>query len=491
MRDFVLSKSTFIRGCQCYKSLYLHKHFPELKGEIDESQEVIFARGTSVGELAQQLFPNGINVKPETAYEYGKSAKLTNQLIEKGQKVIYEATFIFEEVMCAIDILVNDKGKWYAYEVKSSTSISDTYILDTSLQFYVITNSGIKLEDISIAFINNEYQRVGELDINELFAIESVKDRVIEKQQFIKTEIQNLKKLIVQSEIPKIDIGSHCGDPYECDFTCHCWQHVPEYSVFNISRLNGDKKFELYHKGVLEFKDIPDDFPLNEKQWLQVESHINNTLTINQKEIRLFLEELSYPIYFMDFETIMPAIPMFDYNRPYQQIPFQYSLHYKESRDSELIHSEFLAKNNGDPRIPFIEKLLLDTQKEGIILTYNKAFEITRLKEIAEDFPQYAIEINERISRIVDLMQPFQKKHYYTPEMKGSYSIKKVLPALVPQLSYENLEINNGGNASAAFEQLYYEKDINVITTTRVNLLQYCKLDTLAMVEILKVLEKV
>jgi hypothetical protein len=491
MRDFILSKSTFVRGCQCYKSLYLHKHYPELRGEIDEQQESLFERGTTVGELAQQLFKGGINAKPETAYEYGKAAQLTRELIEKGQKIIYEATFIFDEVMCAIDILVNKNNQWYAYEVKSSTSVKETHILDTSLQYYVITNSGIHLADISVVYINNEYRRIGELDLDELFAIDSVKEQVIEKQQYIKEEIIKQKELIAQSDIPKMDIGSHCSDPYECDFYGHCWQHVPEYSVFNISKLNSEKKFELYHKGILDLKDIPEDYPLNDKQWLQVNSEVNKTSSIEKKEINLFLKELSYPLYYMDFETIMPAIPMFDYNRPYQQIPFQYSLHYQETKGSEIIYFEFIAENNGDPRIPFIEKLLKDTKEPALILVYNKAFEITRLKEIAEDFPIYANEINERISRIVDLMLPFQKKQYYTPEMQGSYSIKKVLPALVPQLSYDNLEINNGGNASAAFEQLYYEKDKEIVNKTRNNLLRYCKLDTLAMVEILKVLQKV
>jgi hypothetical protein len=192
----------------------------------------------------------------------------------------------------------------------------------------------------------------------------------------------------------------------------------------------------------------------------------------------------------MDFETFMPAVPLFNNSRPYQQIPFQYSLHYKKDKDAELEHFEFLAEASRDPRLPFIKKLLNDTKAEGIILVYNKAFEITRLNEIARDFPEFNKEIDERINRIVDLMIPFQKKYYYTPEMKGSYSIKYVLPALVPEMNYNNLEIKEGGKASIAFESLYYETDLFKTAEIRTNLLEYCKMDTLAMVEILNKLIK-
>jgi hypothetical protein len=179
---------------------------------------------------------------------------------------------------------------------------------------------------------------------------------------------------------------------------------------------------------------------------------------------------------------------MFDRTRPYQQIPFQYSLHYQKNPKSKAEHFEFLADAEGDPREPFLKKLLNDTDGPGIILVYNKAFEITRLNELATDFPKYANAVDERIGRIVDLMLPFQKKYYYMPEMMGSYSIKSVLPALVPVLSYEGMEIADGGTASAAFESLYYEEDIFKVEEIRKNLLKYCGMDTKAMVEILNVL---
>lgn len=484
----VLSKSTFIRGCQCAKSLFLYKHQPELRDEISDHQQAIFNRGTSVGELAQQLFPGGIDASPATPFEYQKSVAYTQQLIEDGQKIIYEAAFQFNGVLAAIDILVKTKGKWKAYEVKSSTQVKDTFILDASLQYHVITQSGIALEDISIVHINNQYVRKGKIDINQLFAIQSINEEVLANQDFVAGKIAELKDVIKLKEAPVIDIGAHCGDPYPCDFTGHCWQHVPENSVFDISRLNGEKKFDLYSRGIVRFEDITEDVVLNDNQQLQVTSYLNKTDHIDKEGIREFLKNISHPIYFLDFETFMPAIPLYDQSRPYQQIPFQYSLHYKKKRTSEAQHFEFLAFPDGDPRIPFIEQLLKETKAPGDILTYNQAFEKTRLKELAADFPKYANDLEERISRIKDLMTPFMQKLYYRPSMNGSYSIKSVLPALIPELSYDDLAIGNGGDASVSFEQMIYDK-VNDHSELRNNLLEYCKLDTFAMVKILEHLE--
>lgn len=212
---------------------------------------------------------------------------------------------------------------------------------------------------------------------------------------------------------------------------------------------------------------------------------------IDSAAIEEFLNTFDYPLYFMDFESFQPAVPMFDNSRPYQQLPFQYSLHFQKSKTSKLEHKEFLAETGTDPRIPFIERLIEDTKSDGKIIVYNKAFELMILNAIAVDFPQYIKDINDITDRIIDLMVPFQKKWYYSPEMQGSYSIKKVLPALVPELNYEGLEVADGGTASLAYESLFVETDIVKIEQTRKNLLEYCKLDTLAMVEILGKLQQI
>ena len=298
--------------------------------------------------------------------------------------------------------------------------------------------------------------------------------------------------MLVQNEIPDIDIGLHCNDPYTCDFAGHCWKKIPKYSVFNIANLRDPKKFDLYNKGIVNFADIPEDFPLNENQWMQVKSELNNETFIDKNNINEFVNGLKYPLYFMDFETFSTAVPLFDKSRPYQQLVFQYSLHILPTSNGELLHNEFLDENNGqDPRIAFIEKLIDDCGAQGDVLVYNIGFERGKLADLALAFPQYSYGINKIIERLKDLMVPFQQRWYYTPTMQGSYSIKKVLPALVLELSYNDLNIKEGGTASNTFAAMLmgeFEGDIN---QTRNDLLAYCKLDTLAMVEILNKLKAV
>ena len=489
MSSHLLSKSSFIRGVQCEKHLYLYKYHYNEMDQLSEMQKAIFKRGTDVGKLAQQLFPKGIDASPKSQFEYDKAVVETKKLIDQNQKVIYEASFNYSDVLAVADILVNEKSGLKIYEVKSSTSISETYIRDAALQYWVISNSGYRVKDFSITYINNQYIRKGNLDINELFVTESVLKLILPLQKWVEENVERFKKVLNKKTIPKIDIGEHCYDPYTCGFYEYCRKHIPDNSIFDLSGVHLNKKYDLYREGIIKLEDIPDDAKLSQTAKLQVEVYKSKKDIVDKKAIKEFLSDLSYPLYFMDFETFQPAVPMFDNSKPYMQIPFQYSLHYKKNKKSSVEHYEFLAETGNDPRKKFIENLLRDTKGEGDILTYNKSFEVLRLKEIAEAFPKYKKQIEERINRVKDLMLPFQKKYYYTYKMQGSYSIKYVLPALIPELNYKDLEINEGGLASIAFESLFYETDLMRIADTRTNLLEYCKLDTLAMVKLLEKLE--
>lgn len=489
MSSHLLSKSSFIRGVQCEKHLYLYKYHYNEMDQLSEMQKAIFKRGTDVGKLAQQLFPQGIDASPKSQFEYDKAVVETKKLIDQNQKVIYEASFNFSDVLAVADILVNEKSGLKIYEVKSSTSISETYIRDAALQYWVISNSGYRVKDFSITYINNQYIRKGNLDINELFVTESVLKLILPLQKWVEENVERFKKVLNKKTIPKIDIGEHCYDPYTCGFYEYCRKHIPDNSIFDLSGVHLNKKYDLYREGIIKLEDIPDDAKLSQTAKLQVEVYKSKKDIVDKKAIKEFLSDLSYPLYFMDFETFQPAVPMFDNSKPYMQIPFQYSLHYKKNKKSSVEHYEFLAETGNDPRKKFIENLLRDTKGEGDILTYNKSFEVLRLKEIAEAFPKYKKQIEERINRVKDLMLPFQKKYYYSYKMQGSYSIKYVLPALIPELNYKDLEINEGGLASIAFESLFYETDLMRIADTRTNLLEYCKLDTLAMVKLLEKLE--
>lgn len=479
----VLSKSTYIRGLQCEKSIYLNKYHPKLRDEIPASRERVFTTGHEVGELAQQLFPGGVDCGFEVTRNGQKSVELTANAIDEGRDVIYEAAFQHEGVLVIADIMTKNENKWKVYEVKSSTKVAEYHINDTAVQYYVMNKCGIDIDDISIVHINNQYVRDGEIDVRQLFTIESVKEQVIPLQDFVEKYITKFKEVLAENNVPEIDIGEHCDSPFECDFKGHCWKHIPEYSIFDLSRIS-KKAFELYRNGITELKDIPDEFPLSTAQAIEKDCFLKNKDYIDRSEIKSFLDGISYPLYFMDFETIQYAVPMFDNSRPYQQIVFQYSMFRKDSSDADAVHYEFLGDGKSDSRRTFIENLLKDAGNEGTILVYNAGFESARLRELASDFPEYEEGINRMLPRIADLMVPFRNKAYYKPEMRSSFSIKKVLPAINPEYTYKNLEIQEGGAAGIEYLRLMTLSDDEEIKKVRKNLLEYCGRDTWGMVVI-------
>jgi hypothetical protein len=359
------------------------------------------------------------------------------------------------------------------------------------LQYYTIINSGIDLKDISIVYINNQYIKEGDLDILQLFKIESVFDQVLEFLPRIPNEVNRLQNVIKSPEVPKINIGPHCSDPYDCDFKGTCWRHVPEYSVFDIANLGVNKKFDLYNKGVITIDQIDlNASSLSSNQVLQIQSEINGTTHIDVEKIRNFTNGLNYPLYFLDFETIRSALPIYDGTRPFQQLVFQYSLHIKKSPHSPIEHCEYLADPYQDPRIKFINQLIEDSKTSGDIIVYNIIFEKNRIIDLIDAFPIYTNELKGIVDRLKDLMIPFQKKWYYSPEMRGKHSLKNILPALFPGDSYDDLEIKDGGTASNTFLSIVNGTFEGDIEEKRRQLLDYCEMDTLAMVKILdKLLE--
>lgn len=442
----ILSKSTFMMGCQCPKRLWLHKYRPDLRDKLDDEQQAIFQRGIDVGTLARELFPGGVDASPATPFLYQQSVADTARYIQEGHKIIYEAAFQYEGLLCAVDILVKQRGKWCAYEVKSTNSVKEPHIFDTAFQYYVINGVGMELQDFYITHLNRDYMRFGELDIEQLFVHESVLDRILEHQEEITEKEQDLKTMLRKMKMPEIEVGLQCDKPYPCDFQGFCFEGIQE-----------------------EDQDYG-------------EPHINT------EAIAEFLDQLEYPIYHMDFESWMTALPEYDGHWPYRQVCFQYSVHVQQSPGAEAEHHYYLAERVDSPTEEFLQNLLNVLGEDGTILVYSKGFEGPRLKDLVREHPQYKEAVENILDRIVDLMSPF-RKHYRLPEMKGSYSIKKVLPALVPELSYDELTIANGGDASAAFFNLREEKDGEKIRTTRDALLEYCGLDTLAMVRILDKLQ--
>lgn len=487
------SKSRYTRGTQCAKSLWLKTYKNEVLSVPDENALAKFSTGNKVGDLACELFPNGVKIEFEGS-SLNEKCEQTRKLLENNQEVIYEATFCYDGILIMIDILQNTKDGMIINEVKSSTSLKDIYIDDCALQYYVLSNLGYKIKQVNLIHLNNEYYRGDFLDINQLFVINDITKEVLSNQNKIKENLKYFEEILSKKEEPNIDIGTHCFDPYECDGYEYCWAKqrnlCENENVFNISRLNANKKFELYQKNIINFKDIKDPSIFNENQQIQIKASLNKEIYINKENIKKFLDTLTYPIYHLDFETFMQAIPEYKGIRPYMQIPFQYSLHidYKD----KLEHKEFLSECGIDPRYKLVRNLINDIPKDVCVLAYNASFEKGVIRNLALAFPEFSKYLLNIEKNIKDLMIPFQNKDYYHYKMQGSYSIKKVLPALIPNMeqAYKNLNlIHNGSEAMQSFEAMQ-NMDENERKAYRQALLEYCKLDTLAMVKILKHLEE-
>jgi hypothetical protein len=482
-----LSKSLYIRGLQCQKSLYLEKFHRKLKNAIDTKTRERFDTGNIVGEAARGLFPDGVLVPYiETKNSIAQQLRLTSEAIKNGAKVIYEASFQYDGIFVKVDILHKGSRTWEIYEVKAGTKLDSIYVDDAALQYYVLTGAGLKVGKVCISHINSGYVRKGALDVQKLFTNEDITKQVKEKQPFVIEQLKKQRRML-NGKLPEINIGPYCFEPYECDFTDHCWKHIPDDSVFDL-RGHGVNPFDLYAQGIIKQKDIPLDL-LNKKQRQQVVATLKKQNVVDKKKIREFLKTLSYPLYFLDFETFMSAIPLYDGVKPYQQIPFQYSLHYQKNKGGKLYHTEFLAKPLIDPRRPLLEKMLTEIPKGVCILTYNMTFEKSVLTKLAAQFPKHKKAIEKWTGSIQDLMVPFRQRDAYFWEFRGSYSIKNILPVLVPQLSYEEMEIADGGAAMDAYHRMCEAKNNpEELGEIRKNLLAYCKLDTMAMVRILETL---
>ena len=478
-----LSKSLFIRGLQCHRSLYLQKYNPELKSPATEEAQQLFNIGYNVGTLAQQLFPGGVMV-PYEGLSYSEQLSMTQSLIEQGTDTIYEAAFSHNNVFVKADILHRRKRGWEIYEVKSSAAVKDYHYDDASVQYYVIAGTGLPVARIFLVHINTDYVRQGEIDVHQLFTIADLTETAQENAAAILGELRRQRAMLKGAK-PNIDIGPHCDDPFECDFKGHCWAHIPSTSVFDLADRGKPDPFELYQHGIVRLEDVPLDI-LGWRQKLQVDGFLHRKNHLDADAIRGFLESLRYPLCFMDFETtVMVPVPLYDGTRPYQQVPFQFSVHILSKPGGKLEHHQYLSDGAINPQKEFLKELLTVIPRNACILVWNQSFESSRLRELAEAFPKQGSKINRLIDQIRDLMAPFRDKSLYHWRFNGSYSIKVVLPALVPGMSYDQLEICDGGEASAAWLRMMQANDGGDKAVIRDQLLRYCERDTLAMVKIL------
>ena len=489
---FYFSKSKYTTFIQCPKMLWLKTYHPELAVE-DEGAKERMAKGNEVGDLAMGLF--GAFEEMTAVDQNGKlnisqMIKNTTNAIARGVENICEASFSYYGLYCAVDILRKENGGYALYEVKSSTNVKPVYIVDIAYQKYVLEKCGVHVTGTYVVTMDNQYEFDGKLDIQKLLKIHDVSAQVEKEtaKRSIQDVLDNAKRTLENKQEPAIDLCAGCHSPYPCVFWQYCARHLPAPSVFDIYDMTFTKKLELYRQGVIELKDVKANAKLNDVQRRQVDFVLEDRPEhVDKDGIRAFLNGLSYPLYFLDFETMQIVLPEFPNSKPYQQIPFQYSLHYIESENGEVMHKEFLAESGEDPRRAIAERLVTDIPKNACVLVFNRRFEQTTLKNLANLFPDLAENLTAICDSILDLLDPFKKGLYYNKAIGNSFSLKSVLPALfpnAPELDYHNLDgIHNGSEAMTAFPDLK-NLPAEERETIRKNLLLYCKLDTYAMVKI-------
>ena len=485
-----LSKSKYCKGIQCKKILWLEKNKPEVITQ--NNNESILNQGNLVHEVAKYLFKDHINI--EYTENLNQMISDTYITIESYKNVVItEASFNYKNNFCSVDILKKNGNKYEIYEVKSSTEVKDIYINDAAYQYYILKNLGFNITKCSIITINNQYIRKNFLELDKLFTKQDITEEVINLQEEVLENINSINEYMLKENEPIDDIDIKCFTPYECPFFKYCTKHIPEYNVFNIASMRNSQKIKLYKENIYTYESLLES-DINPKYKQQIEYELyDKEPFINKEKIKEFMNTLTYPLYFLDFETYQMPIPLYDNISPYEQITFQYSIHYLE-KDNILKHKEYLAEANTDPRRLLAENLVKDIKPNTCVLAYNMSFEKNVIKKLAQNYPDLKENLMNIYNNIKDLMIPFRNRDYYTKDMHGSYSIKYVLPALFPndeKLNYQNLElIHNGSEAMNSFANLSNMNEEEA-TYTRERLLKYCELDTYAMVKIYEKLKEI
>ncbi len=475
-----LSKSRLISAWQCAKKLHLEKHHPEL-GEVSSQTESLFATGNQVGDIAQQLYGTADSV--EIAFNFKTMLAETKRLIDGGADFpIFEATFRHEGVLIRADVLIPDGDGWHVIEVKASTSVKDYHVLDCAIQDWVLRNSGINVLSISLAHINNQFVYAGDENYDGLLIENDLTDEARKLEPAVLDLVAKARDAVI-GPMPKIYVGAHCTKPYDCQFQSHCWPSDTEYPILGL----GGSRAKLGNFVALGAHDIRDvaahDLTAATQQWI-------HRVTVSGKPevipgAKKILEALPYPRYYLDFETIGPAVPIWAGTRPYAAVPIQWSCHIEEE-GGEMRHEEFLDLSGEPPMRALAEKMIACLGESGPVLMYT-SYEKGVINGLIAMFPDLEEPLTKIVNRLYDL-HPIVKTHYYHPKMLGSWSIKAVLPAMVPEMSYSGLEgINEGMGAADGFlEAINPETDKARTLELEEQLLRYCKFDTEAMVEIVR-----
>lgn len=474
-----LSKSRVLAHLQCPRRLWLQTYQPELADQAAGTSARL-ATGTQVGEVAQTQHANGRLLFTD---DLNQALAETREALAEPPRPLFEAAFKAEGILVLADLLLPDKDGWRMVEVKSSASVKPYHFNDAAIQTWVANKAGVTLGSVEIAHIDTSFVYPGNQDYSGLFHYADITAEVEALQPTIPAWV-NAAAETLAGEDPRTEPGSQCNDPFACPFAAHCLPPVDDSTGYPPEVLPYARKLpaQLREEGYADLRDVPAGRLTNAKH-LRVWQATRDNQAFIDPQAGLELRQLPYPRYYVDFETIQMAVPVWAGTRPYSQIPFQWSCHIEQA-DGTTTHHEYLADGKNDPRPDFAESLVEVLNAEGPVFVYNAAFERTRMTELAAYYPQFAEPLHAAVERLVDLLV-FARNYYYHPEMRGSWSIKKVLPTIAPELSYSMLAVADGGMAQQAFAEM-----MAAATTgprhqeLYQGLLEYCQLDTLAMVKI-------
>lgn len=474
-----------MRGYRCLKCIYLTIHHPELEAAITPETQALFDQGNMVGAKAREYYPGGVLIDNKPWDFTGALAK-TRELLANGTPVIYEAAFEHMGCYARADIIQfsPETKRWRILEVKSSTKVKPEQYDDVGLQAWIMAKSGLPLEQINIVHLNPECRYP---DLSNLFKEVDVTGEIRERYLSVRPKINEIYSTIKQPAVPDIDIGTYCLEPNECGFTQHCWQQkeIPEISVFDLPRIN-NRQWELYYEGIVSLDDA-NLSGLNELQERMVDCFKTGKRYINKASIKSVLAAWDFPLVFLDFETIAPAVPRYDGCGPFHQTPFQFSAHRWNAAHTDISHNEFLHDTADDPRPTLIPALLEACGKTGSIVAYHATFEKKRIEELAAYSPRHSDALLKLLDRFVDPL-PLIRDTVYDNAFAGSFSLKSVAPTLLGEAySYDGMLVANGNDAQRAFEELISPNTpLSKKTTLRNAMLEYCKKDTRVMVELVK-----
>ena len=485
---YSINKTSFLKFDQCPKAFFLHKKSPQLKDPVSKEKQMTFKRGHEVGNLAQHLFPGGINVSLETK-NLEEAYYLTQQLIEKKQSVIYEATFVFKQTLVMVDIL-NFNGKfWEAYEVKSSLKISDVYIKDACLQYYVLKNSLAEFNDFYLVTLNADYELKEELNVMELFKKRSIRKDAEKNLIFCESKIEKALLTLEENKVPNLPIGKHCFSPYSCDFLGTCWENtVHKKSIFNIGKTDREQLFNWYNNGITTVDKIPEQMGLHKNIQIQIESISKEKEYVDETNIKNFINSVKTQYCFLDMEVWQAAIPKYYNTKPFEQIPFLYSICYEIN--NEIMFENYLKPIESDNREIFLIQILLSTAKFETIIVYDKNLEVNILNNLKKLFPEYSAKAQELIFKLTDLSIIIQNFYYYHPKLKSNFSLKAIAEIVSEDSNYNNEAISSGLVAMNVYESLWNESNPIIKETIYDQLKSYCNMDTLISLKFFNLLKQ-